>query len=39
MTLRERDSLTQERLPIDGLAEEIERRVQAPWSTPKLIPT
>ena len=28
VTLRERDSLAQERLPIDGLAEEIERRVQ-----------
>jgi glycyl-tRNA synthetase len=39
VTLRERDSLTQERLPIDGLAEEIERRLQAPWSTPKLTPT
>jgi glycyl-tRNA synthetase len=36
VTLRERDSLTQERLPIDGLAEELERRVQAPWQTPKL---
>jgi glycyl-tRNA synthetase len=36
VTLRERDSLAQERLPIDGLAEEIERRLQAPWSTPKL---
>ena len=36
ITLRERDSLTQERLPIDGLAEELERRVQAPWKTPKL---
>ena len=39
MTLRERDSLTQERLPIDGLAEEIERRVKAPWRTPKLTQT
>jgi len=36
VTLRERDSLTQERLPIDGLAQEIERRVTAPWTTPKL---
>jgi glycyl-tRNA synthetase len=36
VTLRERDSLTQERLPIDGLAEELERRVNAPWHTPKL---
>jgi glycyl-tRNA synthetase len=39
VTLRERDSLTQERLPIDGLAEEIERRVNAPWRTPKLTQT
>ena len=36
MTLRDRDSLEQERLPIEGLAEEIERRVNAPWKTPKL---
>jgi glycyl-tRNA synthetase len=36
VTVRERDSLAQERLPIDGLAREIERRVSAPWSTPKL---
>ncbi len=36
VTLRDRDTLTQERLPIDGIAEEIERRVSAPWSTPKL---
>ena len=36
VTLRERDSLTQERLPIEGLAEELERRVNAPWKTPKL---
>jgi glycyl-tRNA synthetase len=36
VTLRERDSLAQERVPIDGLAEEIERRVLAPWQTPKL---
>ncbi len=35
VTVRDRDSLSQERLPIDGLADEIERRVQAPWSTPK----
>jgi glycyl-tRNA synthetase len=39
VTLRERDSLTQERLPIDGLAEELERRVNAPWRTPKLTQT
>ena len=36
LTLRDRDSLVQERLPIEGIAEEIERRVQAPWKTPKL---
>jgi glycyl-tRNA synthetase len=36
LTLRDRDSLAQERLPIEGIADEIERRVHAPWSTPKL---
>jgi glycyl-tRNA synthetase len=36
VTLRERDSLMQERLPIEGLAEELERRVNAPWRSPKL---
>ncbi|MGA8364701.1 MAG: glycine--tRNA ligase [Solirubrobacteraceae bacterium] len=36
VTLRDRDSLAQERLPIDDVAGEIERRVNAPWSTPKL---
>jgi glycyl-tRNA synthetase len=36
VTLRDRDSLAQERLPIEGIAAEIERRVSAPWSTPKL---
>jgi glycyl-tRNA synthetase len=36
VTLRDRDSLSQERLPIDGVAQEIERRVEAPWKTPKL---
>jgi glycyl-tRNA synthetase len=36
VTLRDRDSLAQERLPIDGLAEEIERRLNAPWKSPKL---
>ncbi len=39
VTLRERDSLTQERLPIEGLTEELERRVNAPWRTPKLTKT
>jgi glycyl-tRNA synthetase len=36
VTLRDRDSLAQERVPIDGIAEELERRVNAPWKTPKL---
>ena len=36
VTLRDRDSLTQDRLAIDGLTEEIERRMSAPWTTPKL---
>ena len=36
LTLRDRDSLTQERLPIEGIAEEIDRRIHAPWKTPKL---
>jgi glycyl-tRNA synthetase len=36
VTLRERDSLIQERRQIDGLAEELERRVNATWHTPKL---
>jgi glycyl-tRNA synthetase len=36
VTLRDRDSLTQERVPIDGLADELARRVSAPWQTPKL---
>jgi glycyl-tRNA synthetase len=36
VTIRDRDSLTQERVAIDVLAEELERRLQAPWSSPKL---
>jgi glycyl-tRNA synthetase len=36
LTLRDRDTLAQERLPIEGIGEEIERRVHAPWHTPKL---
>jgi glycyl-tRNA synthetase len=35
LTLRDRDSLAQERLPIDGIAQEIEQRINAPWRTPK----
>ncbi|MGH2832451.1 MAG: glycine--tRNA ligase, partial [Solirubrobacteraceae bacterium] len=36
VTLRDRDSLEQERLPIEGLTEEIQRRLAASWRTPKL---
>ena len=35
LTVRDRDSLSQERLPIEGVAEEIARRIKAPWKTPK----
>jgi glycyl-tRNA synthetase len=36
VTLRDRDSLTQERLPIAGLADELVRRLAADWRSPKL---
>ncbi len=36
VTLRDRDSLEQQRIAIDGIDEEIARRVAAPWRTPKL---
>ncbi|MBV9917015.1 MAG: glycine--tRNA ligase, partial [Solirubrobacterales bacterium] len=36
VTLRDRDSLVQERLPIDELGDEIERRLRLPWRSPKL---
>jgi glycyl-tRNA synthetase len=36
VTIRDRDSLTQERVAIDALAEELERRLRAPWVSPKL---
>jgi glycyl-tRNA synthetase len=35
VTLRDRDSLEQDRIHIDSLAEEIERRLRAPWRSPK----
>jgi len=37
VTVRDRDTLAQERLPIDGLADELVRRVAADWTSPKLI--
>ncbi len=36
VTLRDRDSLSQDRIDIDALAGELERRLAAPWQTPKL---
>jgi glycyl-tRNA synthetase len=35
VTLRERDSLVQDRIAIAELAAELERRLRAPWSSPK----
>jgi glycyl-tRNA synthetase len=36
VTLRDRDSLTQDRIAIDQLGAELEARLAAPWQTPKL---
>ncbi|MHB8658294.1 MAG: glycine--tRNA ligase [Solirubrobacteraceae bacterium] len=36
VTVRERDSLSQARITIDELPEEIERRMRLPWRSPKL---
>jgi glycyl-tRNA synthetase len=36
VTVRDRDSLQQERIAIDELADELERRLRAPWRSPKL---
>jgi glycyl-tRNA synthetase len=35
VTLRDRDSLEQARVPIAGLAEELAARFEAPWQSPK----
>jgi glycyl-tRNA synthetase len=35
VTLRDRDSLTQERIAVDELGEAIELRLRAPWRSPK----
>jgi glycyl-tRNA synthetase len=35
VTLRDRDSLEQQRIAIDELAGELERRLRSPWSSPK----
>jgi glycyl-tRNA synthetase len=36
VTIRDRDSLDQQRVPIAQLADELERRLRTPWTTPKL---
>ena len=36
VTLRDRDTLTQERIAIDALPGELEARLSAPWLSPKL---
>jgi glycyl-tRNA synthetase len=36
VTVRDRDSLAQERVAISELGDEIERRLRAPWRSPKL---
>jgi glycyl-tRNA synthetase len=36
VTLRDRDSLAQDRLAIEALGDEIERRLRGPWRSPKL---
>ena len=38
VTLRGRDSLQQDRVPIAELGDEIERRLRAPWTSPKIPP-
>jgi glycyl-tRNA synthetase len=35
VTLRDRDSLAQDRIAIDELGDEIERRLRSPWRSPK----
>ena len=35
VTIRDRDSLAQERIAIDALASELDRRLRAPWRSPK----
>ena len=36
VTLRDRDSLAQDRIAISELGDEIERRLRAPWASPKI---
>jgi glycyl-tRNA synthetase len=39
VTVRDRDSLAQERIGIAELGDELERRLREPWTSPKLAPT
>jgi glycyl-tRNA synthetase len=36
VTLRDRDSLTQDRIAIDALGDELATRLAADWKSPKL---
>ena len=36
VTLRDRDSLSQDRIAVGALGEELERRLAADWKSPKL---
>jgi glycyl-tRNA synthetase len=36
VTLRDRDSLEQVRVPVEGLGDELVKRLEAPWQSPKL---
>jgi glycyl-tRNA synthetase (class II) len=36
VTVRDRDSLAQERVAIDGLSDLLAARLAAPWQSPKL---
>ena len=36
VTLRDRDSLEQQRVPASGLAEELLRRLHLDWRSPKI---
>ena len=36
VTLRDRDTLEQVRVPTEGLAEELTARLERPWTSPKL---
>jgi glycyl-tRNA synthetase len=36
VTVRDRDTLAQDRVAIDALADELQRRLEAPWGSPKL---